>query len=55
MIGNGAGADITMGYVKPGTGCAGGCLNDYGVTQVTYPPDHPMFAGGNLGSCNSGA
>jgi ABC-type branched-subunit amino acid transport system substrate-binding protein len=25
------------------------------VEQVTYPPDHPMFAGGNLGSCNSGA
>ncbi|WP_172296792.1 substrate-binding protein [Pseudoruegeria sp. HB172150] len=25
------------------------------VTQVTYPPDHPMFAGGDLGSCNPGA
>ena len=23
--------------------------------QVTYPPDHPMFAGGNLGTCNPGA
>jgi len=23
--------------------------------QVTYPPDHPMFAGGELGQCNSGA
>jgi ABC-type branched-subunit amino acid transport system substrate-binding protein len=23
--------------------------------QVTYPPDHPMFAGGNLGTCNNGA
>ncbi len=23
--------------------------------QVTYEPDHPMFAGGDLGSCNSGA
>ncbi len=25
------------------------------VEQVTYPPDHPMFAGGELGSCNPGA
>ncbi|GAA6159501.1 MULTISPECIES: substrate-binding protein [Ruegeria] len=25
------------------------------VEQVTYAPDHPMFAGGDLGSCNSGA
>ena len=25
------------------------------AAQVTYEPDHPMFAGGNLGSCNSGA
>ncbi|MCB1312031.1 MAG: substrate-binding protein [Sedimentitalea sp.] len=23
--------------------------------QVTYPPDHPMFAGGDLGTCNPGA
>jgi len=23
--------------------------------QVEYPPDHPMFAGGNLGTCNPGA
>ncbi len=23
--------------------------------QVEYPADHPMFAGGNLGSCNPGA
>jgi len=23
--------------------------------QVTYAPDHPMFAGGDLGSCNPGA
>jgi branched-chain amino acid transport system substrate-binding protein len=22
--------------------------------QVTYPPDHPMFAGGELGQCNNG-
>ncbi|HET7409855.1 MAG TPA: substrate-binding protein [Paracoccaceae bacterium] len=22
--------------------------------QVTYAPDHPMFAGGNLGTCNAG-
>ncbi|WP_425102214.1 substrate-binding protein [Tropicibacter sp. S64] len=25
------------------------------AAQVTYPPDHPMFAGGNLGTCNPGA
>ncbi len=25
------------------------------VEQVTYPPDHPMFAGGDLGTCNPGA
>jgi ABC-type branched-subunit amino acid transport system substrate-binding protein len=25
------------------------------VDQVTYPPDHPQFAGGSLGSCNNGA
>jgi ABC-type branched-subunit amino acid transport system substrate-binding protein len=25
------------------------------TAQVTYPPDHPQFAGGNLGSCNPGA
>ena len=25
------------------------------VEQVTYEPDHPMFAGGNLGTCNPGA
>jgi ABC-type branched-subunit amino acid transport system substrate-binding protein len=25
------------------------------AAQVTYPPDHPMFAGGKLGECNSGA
>ncbi|MGR3759018.1 substrate-binding protein [Roseobacteraceae bacterium NS-SX3] len=25
------------------------------AAQVTYEPDHPMFAGGNLGSCNPGA
>ncbi|GGE45778.1 substrate-binding protein [Actibacterium pelagium] len=25
------------------------------VEQVTYAPDHPMFAGGALGSCNPGA
>jgi ABC-type branched-subunit amino acid transport system substrate-binding protein len=25
------------------------------VAQVTYPPDHPMFAGGALGECNPGA
>ncbi|MEM8848847.1 MAG: substrate-binding protein [Pseudomonadota bacterium] len=23
--------------------------------QVTYPPDHPQFAGGSLGTCNPGA
>ena len=23
--------------------------------QVTYAPDHPMFAGGALGECNPGA
>jgi branched-chain amino acid transport system substrate-binding protein len=23
--------------------------------QVTYAPDHPQFAGGDLGACNSGA
>ena len=23
--------------------------------QVTYPPDHPQFAGGSLGECNPGA
>ncbi len=22
--------------------------------QVTYDPNHPMFAGGNLGQCNAG-
>ena len=25
------------------------------VEQVTYAPDHPMFAGGDLGTCNPGA
>ncbi|WP_300512827.1 substrate-binding protein [Aliiroseovarius sp.] len=25
------------------------------VEQVTYDPNHPMFAGGNLGACNEGA
>jgi branched-chain amino acid transport system substrate-binding protein len=25
------------------------------VAQVTYPPDHPQFAGGELGACNNGA
>jgi ABC-type branched-subunit amino acid transport system substrate-binding protein len=25
------------------------------AAQVTYPPDHPMFAGGDLGTCNAGA
>ncbi|AVO36292.1 substrate-binding protein [Pukyongiella litopenaei] len=25
------------------------------AAQVTYPPDHPMFAGGQLGECNPGA
>ena len=25
------------------------------VDQVTYPPDHPQFKGGNLGKCNPGA
>ncbi|SFE90605.1 substrate-binding protein [Roseivivax sediminis] len=25
------------------------------VEQVTYEPDHPMFSGGSLGSCNAGA
>jgi ABC-type branched-subunit amino acid transport system substrate-binding protein len=25
------------------------------VEQVTYAPDHPMFAGGELGACNNGA
>lgn len=25
------------------------------AAQVTYPPDHPMFAGGELGECNPGA
>ena len=25
------------------------------VEQVTYDPDHPMFAGGDLGECNPGA
>jgi len=24
------------------------------VEQVTYDPEHPMFAGGNLGACNAG-
>lgn len=24
------------------------------VEQVTYPPDHPQFAGGSLGECNPG-
>ena len=24
-------------------------------SQVEYPVDHPMFAGGSLGTCNSGA
>ena len=23
--------------------------------QVEYEPDHPMFAGGDLGTCNPGA
>ena len=23
--------------------------------QVEYAPDHPMFAGGDLGACNDGA
>ncbi|WP_439523365.1 substrate-binding protein [Marivita sp.] len=25
------------------------------ASQVTYPADHPMFAGGQLGNCNNGA
>ncbi|WP_282094833.1 substrate-binding protein [Epibacterium ulvae] len=25
------------------------------AAQVSYAPDHPMFAGGDLGACNSGA
>jgi ABC-type branched-subunit amino acid transport system substrate-binding protein len=25
------------------------------VEQVTYAPDHPQFAGGELGACNAGA
>ncbi len=25
------------------------------AAQVTYPPDHPMFAGGELGKCNPGS
>ncbi|HBS49264.1 MAG TPA: branched-chain amino acid ABC transporter substrate-binding protein [Rhodobacteraceae bacterium] len=25
------------------------------AAQVTYPPDHPQFAGGALGTCNNGA
>ncbi len=25
------------------------------VKQVWYEPDHPMFAGGELGKCNPGA
>jgi len=25
------------------------------AAQVTYAPDHPMFAGGDLGTCNEGA
>ncbi|WP_432448933.1 substrate-binding protein [Aliiroseovarius marinus] len=25
------------------------------AAQVTYDPEHPMFAGGNLGQCNGGA
>jgi hypothetical protein len=25
------------------------------AAQVTYPVDHPMFAGGALGECNPGA
>ena len=25
------------------------------VDQVTYPHDHPQFAGGALGACNAGA
>ncbi|MEL7528550.1 MAG: hypothetical protein AAFN16_22465, partial [Pseudomonadota bacterium] len=25
------------------------------AAQVTYPPDHPQFAGGALGTCNPGA
>ena len=24
-------------------------------SQVEYEPDHPMFAGGDLGTCNPGA
>jgi len=26
-----------------------------GMGQVEYPVDHPMFDGGDLGSCNNGA
>jgi hypothetical protein len=25
------------------------------MEQVQYAPDHPMFAGGDLGACNPGA
>ncbi len=25
------------------------------VAQVWYEPDHPMFAGGDLGTCNPGS
>ena len=25
------------------------------AAQVTYPADHPQFAGGALGACNPGA
>jgi ABC-type branched-subunit amino acid transport system substrate-binding protein len=30
-------------------------VNQTPADKVTYPPDHPMFAGGQLGKCNSGA
>jgi hypothetical protein len=37
MISNGAGSDITMGYVNGA--CPQGCLSNYGAAQTTYPPD----------------
>ncbi len=37
MISNGAGSDITMGYVN--AGCPQGCLGNYGAAQTTYPLD----------------
>ncbi len=36
MISNGAGSDITMGYIDAGA-CSAGCLGNYGTT--TYPAE----------------